>query len=357
MSGYLRFRRTLRVAPGIRLNLSKSGLSTSFGPRGLHYTVGHGRRRTTVGIPGTGVFYTSYSQAHARAAGRPRHSRPVAASPPPSGVTAANGTGSLATLTPPERIAWGIVLTLLVVTSPWGLWLLVTGLLRLRDPVWRMRTYVRQAGREPANAAALLAEAATIDPHSPEVLGPLAELRLRQGDAAAALPIYREYCERVPGDWVARAHLAAAALQCNLVDEAIATFTAVLGGAPLATDERASVTAHLAYAYLCKEDPEQALELLRGTRLGRARPGPGVEQCLFHQAVCEYLLGRTAAAIHDLDRLYAMNLSFPGTQQAKAAMFDGTYRLLLPDGSALAPVHPGHAVRSGPKVVRAESPA
>src|ERR1035437_8055453 len=66
MAGYLRFRRTLRVAPGIRLNLSKRGLSTSFGPRGLHYTVGHGRRRTTVGIPGTGLWYTTYSQRQAR---------------------------------------------------------------------------------------------------------------------------------------------------------------------------------------------------------------------------------------------------------------------------------------------------
>ena len=68
--GYLRFSRRRRIAPGVRLNFSKSGPSVSFGGRGFHYTVGHNRRRATVGIPGTGVYYTAYSQRHARSTRR-----------------------------------------------------------------------------------------------------------------------------------------------------------------------------------------------------------------------------------------------------------------------------------------------
>jgi hypothetical protein len=64
--GNLRFTRRRKIAPGVRLNLSKSGPSLSFGGRGYHYTVGHHRRRATVGIPGTGVYYTAYSHHHAR---------------------------------------------------------------------------------------------------------------------------------------------------------------------------------------------------------------------------------------------------------------------------------------------------
>ena len=66
--GYPRLRRRKRILPGVTLNLSKSGLSTSFGVRGAHYTIGHGRRRTTVGLPGTGLFYTSVSGTHHRIA-------------------------------------------------------------------------------------------------------------------------------------------------------------------------------------------------------------------------------------------------------------------------------------------------
>jgi hypothetical protein len=53
-----RFRRTFRIAPGLRLNLSKSGVSASVGRRGLWFTVGPRGTRETVGLPGTGLSYT-----------------------------------------------------------------------------------------------------------------------------------------------------------------------------------------------------------------------------------------------------------------------------------------------------------
>jgi hypothetical protein len=51
--------RRVRLAPGISLNLSGSGPSLSFGVRGAHLTVGWTGMRQTVGIPGTGIFYTN----------------------------------------------------------------------------------------------------------------------------------------------------------------------------------------------------------------------------------------------------------------------------------------------------------
>ena len=53
-----RFRRRFTVMPGVRLNLSKSGLSTSIGTRGAWFTFGRRGARTTVGVPGTGISYT-----------------------------------------------------------------------------------------------------------------------------------------------------------------------------------------------------------------------------------------------------------------------------------------------------------
>jgi Cdc6-like AAA superfamily ATPase len=55
-----RFRRTLTIIPGIRLNLSRSGPSVSLGMRGLHYTVGAKGTRMTAGLPGSGLSWTSY---------------------------------------------------------------------------------------------------------------------------------------------------------------------------------------------------------------------------------------------------------------------------------------------------------
>lgn len=52
----LRFRRSIKLAPGIRMNLSGSGLSWSLGPRGA--SIGIGKRGTylNTGIPGTGLY-------------------------------------------------------------------------------------------------------------------------------------------------------------------------------------------------------------------------------------------------------------------------------------------------------------
>ena len=58
----LRFRRTLKIIPGVRLNISLGGPSVSFGPRGLHYTVGLRGTRLTAGIPGSGLSWTKYQR-------------------------------------------------------------------------------------------------------------------------------------------------------------------------------------------------------------------------------------------------------------------------------------------------------
>lgn len=55
----LRFRRSFKVFPGVRLHLSKSGFSTSFGVRGASINVGSRGVRGTVGIPGTGLSYSA----------------------------------------------------------------------------------------------------------------------------------------------------------------------------------------------------------------------------------------------------------------------------------------------------------
>ena len=54
-----RFSRRVSIIPGLRVNLGKRGASLSIGHRGAWYTVGpHGRRRVTLGLPGTGIYYT-----------------------------------------------------------------------------------------------------------------------------------------------------------------------------------------------------------------------------------------------------------------------------------------------------------
>jgi len=79
-----RFRRSFKIVPGVRLNVSKSGLSASIGRPGATLNVG-GKRgaRVTVGLPGTGLSYSE--QLHSRA-----HDAPT----PPNNEDAAPGSAA-----------------------------------------------------------------------------------------------------------------------------------------------------------------------------------------------------------------------------------------------------------------------
>lgn len=50
------FRRRIKIAPGVNLNLSKSGISTSVGPKGAKMTFGPNGTYLHTGIPGTGIY-------------------------------------------------------------------------------------------------------------------------------------------------------------------------------------------------------------------------------------------------------------------------------------------------------------
>jgi hypothetical protein len=70
-----RFRRSIRILPGLRLNVGKRGVSTSIGVRGAHVTIGHGKVRETVGLPGTGISYTQVEGTHAEPQGEAQPAR------------------------------------------------------------------------------------------------------------------------------------------------------------------------------------------------------------------------------------------------------------------------------------------
>lgn len=56
--GHFRFRRSIKIAPGLKLNLNKNSTSLTFGGKGAHYTINSkGTKTTSFGIPGTGLSY------------------------------------------------------------------------------------------------------------------------------------------------------------------------------------------------------------------------------------------------------------------------------------------------------------
>jgi Protein of unknown function (DUF4236) len=85
-----RFQRRLKLFPGVRLNFSRGGISTTIGVRGASFTLGGRGAYVNLGIPGTGL---SYREKITRLTDKPPQSstrsssdaagQPEAQSPPP----------------------------------------------------------------------------------------------------------------------------------------------------------------------------------------------------------------------------------------------------------------------------------
>ena len=73
MSSY--FRKSIKIAPGIHLNLSKRGTGISLGGRGAHISLSPtGRVIKTVNIPGTWIYYRNVDTLHSESKSKQAHS-------------------------------------------------------------------------------------------------------------------------------------------------------------------------------------------------------------------------------------------------------------------------------------------
>lgn len=70
-----RFRKRFNIAPGVRINVSKRGVSASVGPRGAKLNFSRSGIRATTSVPGTGLSYSRTISAGTR----PKHSKPALA--------------------------------------------------------------------------------------------------------------------------------------------------------------------------------------------------------------------------------------------------------------------------------------
>jgi hypothetical protein len=84
----VRLRRSVRLFPGVRLNFSRSGVTTTVGVRGATMTLGGHGTHVNVGLPGTGLSYrTRLAPSSSARSPKPEHARlptPHALPPKPS---------------------------------------------------------------------------------------------------------------------------------------------------------------------------------------------------------------------------------------------------------------------------------
>lgn len=75
-----RFKRVIKIMPGVKVNVGKKGMSLSLGRPGASVNINRNGTRRTLGLPGTGLSHSTY-RAHNTNAGqrrpKPKRTRPI----------------------------------------------------------------------------------------------------------------------------------------------------------------------------------------------------------------------------------------------------------------------------------------
>ena len=330
----LRFRRSIRLLPGVRLNLSRSGVGLSVGVPGARFTYGaDGRRRTTVGLPGTGLSWVEETGSRRRPP-RPEPVPPRAAAPAkPPGLFADRDRRRLhRALT--ER-DWETAATVADVDEALALaartvaglgWLADAAPARARpllaaviadgrDPAddGFIRDYVAPAG----NWSVTVSPGATASlPVSRDLVGlALAELLQADGEPAAAIDVL----ESLTPTTIVAASLA----ELYLLERRWTDLVELTEALEAVDDVTCWLLSCRGGALRALGQPGAATEALTAA-LRRRSLDPVVRNLALVERASAWLdLGQRAKARRDLDRVIAHDADFPGVDAVQARLGTG----------------------------------
>lgn len=329
-----RFWRRVRLAPGVTLNLSKSTASLSFGPRGAKYTISPRGNRATVGLPGTGLFYTVRDSGGAASGRAPR----VAARDrlkmgffqrlvtPANERSLVEGLGALhdgqpdAALLALEQAA----------DLPDAAWM--AGMLRLRagDFAAARRHLTRALDHLPTLGA--LFDKYGIDaqvslPVTPEIMAhvlprergtrlALVEIAQIEDDRAAALRHLDRLLAIDPADPVVLLSFAELALETPQDRARLEQLIALTAGGANETPVDTGVLWYRGRALAALGLTAAAIEVLTlANRRRKDRPAALMHQIRHDRAVLYQQAGRRAQARREFERLFAEDPAFPGLRE------------------------------------------
>ncbi|MCE5202784.1 MAG: DUF4236 domain-containing protein [Coriobacteriales bacterium] len=317
----IRFRRTVKLAPGVRLNLGKRGVSVRVGGRGLGVTTGTSGTRVSAGIPGTGLYATKkVSGAPKRASSRPAQ---VTAGQPMVAMTLED---AVATLGPAEKglafPAWwlaGAVLCLIATFTGAPGAVVVSALCgymvwrRLNAPKYTSLEALRSARAHPTPEEDESVRAAAAKAEDSWTVQRDAGLYFMQREQPArAVEHLAKAVDLYPGDKRALVALASSeAIHAEQYDYAVSLLEPYLATASPDDDELDCVlVTQLALAFVKKGDPGRALEVLNRLPLRRQKLSQPLLLGLCVRALAKHALGQRASAKRDVDRVYAFDPDF-----------------------------------------------
>lgn len=312
-----RFRRSVGLGKGIRVNLSKGGIGVSAGVKGAR--VGFGPRGAYVsgGIQGTGLCGTSYARAKARTSRKAVIASPAIGTP----VLAEFPSQGLMGLSPPlTGVFWiGATISAVVIRFPMGV--VVAAALLI---IWYVRKKSKSvelgeryqaarahivAGRY-KDAAELIAQVARERPSACALLA-LGHARCLAQELIPAAAAYKEYLVANPTDMEVSIRYASLAMSQEEFKEALA----MLEKLPAAARDTVPVLSMIGDCLVKTGQAHLAVEVLRNAPLRTRRPDPALTSIRYTLGLAYHQTGDKRRALAMFNRVYADDPKFSDVKQ------------------------------------------
>ncbi|HHV07477.1 MAG TPA: DUF4236 domain-containing protein [Firmicutes bacterium] len=303
-----RFRRSIRIGKGTRINISKSGVGMSVGGKVLRAGVGPRGAYRTFRIPGTGLYHMEHLGTGKERGSAKQHNHDVTtaavSSLPPELAPKAKAVGCLA-----------VVVSLILLFVWWPAGLLALGVsiyLRANTPSARARkcflkAQKAQAKGEIEEAVSEYQQVLALVPDVPAVFYNLAYLYWEQGLLREAKEALETYLGFQPEDYSTKYSLAVLLRQQGDLDSALE----LLNELPPEVRNEVPVINARAGIYLKQNKPELALAVLE--------TGPWRQKKNMDQVTMEYrylmaqtllAVGKNKRALTQLRRLFTQDPNY-----------------------------------------------
>jgi Tfp pilus assembly protein PilF len=334
-----RFRRSIKLAPGVRLNLGAKSMGISAGRRGMR--VGFNTRTgayTSVGIPGTGLSYrsslgspaprTSHSATPAGPVALPQETaEPTNPFLTPAPAKAVWSLGCLSMVLAAFALCLHPVVSVLVLVAGFFVGYLVD--LSHEDTYRHVEAANRRAQRaweailaqRPETAIADLEALRAAFPDNALLLHQLVLARAKT-DLQDARELLDQWLQRYPTDVEALLLLGAL---CRDQDDLKGALAAYRTAAATAPDDatRAVAILHQSTIVLDSGRPDQAYELLRTLDLRHQFPTDVLVALRYWRGLCQLRLGHKAQARQEWTRAAALDPTYEGLAEKLAEIDAG----------------------------------
>ncbi|MCE5191999.1 MAG: DUF4236 domain-containing protein [Actinomycetia bacterium] len=328
----IRFRRTMKIAPGVRLNLTKKGASVRVGGMGFGVTMGTSGTRVSAGIPGTGLSATRKLSGSTSPRSSSARTTGTAAQSQMSVKDAARAIGPQETgFNYPGWWLTGAIVFVLAALG--GAYFALVLAVACGYMVWRRLNSAKYRGLKSIGAAS-----AAPSPESDDAVRQVAAQLEDSWTIQREAGLY--FLAREMSDWAVGylgkavtmfpgdkrpllAVTADAAVDAGQPDYAIGLLEPHLASAaPDDSDLDAALVSMLALALHKKGDSARALEVVGRLPLRRRNLSQPLLLGLCIRAMAKHSCGKKADAKRDLDRVYAADPSFPFLAEAQTALSD-----------------------------------